>query len=168
MAANLPAYLIATGREDTGRSSIHSNCHLCLQQSGSESPSAALLLPLLSHRTKFGPAAFLRTEADPRNPCSGPLLLFLMPRRIPRRRGDEIKRRECRVSKLARIYGALCNTAFLNSPIYPVGPSTYHMTLSQGERERERSGEGGDRGAACVGALSQLPSCSLTLCVLKD
>lgn len=45
------------------------------------------------------------------------LLLFLMPGRIPRRGGDEIKRRECRVSKLARIYGALCNTAFLNSAI---------------------------------------------------
>lgn len=134
-----------------GRSSTHSNCHLCLQYSGSESPWP-LCLPS-PHRTKFGPAAFLRTEADPRNPCSGPLLLFLMPRRIPRRRGDEIKRRECRVSKLARIYGALCNTAFLNSPIYPVGPSTYHMTLSQGERSGERERERGERGAACRGPL---------------
>ena len=34
-------------------------------------------------------------------------------------RKKNIKRRECRVSNLARIYGALCKTAFLNSAIQP-------------------------------------------------
>lgn len=81
-----------------------------------------------------------------------------MPRRIPRRRGDEIKRRECRVSKLARIYGALCNTAFLNSAIYPgPAPSTYHgpTWLSHGER---------DTGTGQRVASSTIVLCSLTLC----
>lgn len=35
-----------------------------------------------------------------------------------RRTEGEIKRGECRMSNLARIYGALCKTAFLNSAIY--------------------------------------------------
>lgn len=68
-------------------------------------------------RAKFGPAAFLRRAESPAESLLESPLLFLMPGRIPRRAGDEIKRRECRVSKLARIYGALCNTAFLNSAI---------------------------------------------------
>lgn len=74
----------------------------------------------LSQRAKFGPATFLRSRGSAESLLEVQLL-FLMPRRIPRRREDEIKRRECRVSKLVRIYGALCNTAFLNSAIYP-GP----------------------------------------------
>lgn len=64
------------------------------------------------------------------------LLLFLIPYNVFRELWDSegrkrgwnlarvserkrsIKRRECRVSNLARIYGALCKTAFLNSAIY--------------------------------------------------